>query len=95
MKNFLSGKLTIDKLLAFVFGIVFILALLVIAIVMDSPSGSQQATFRVILALAAGGIGAVIPGLLDVKMDSGKHFSLRAAGALALFVIVFWFNPGV
>lgn len=93
MKSFLSGKLGIDKLLAFLFGVIFLLALLIIAILIESPSDSQQRIFRAILALAAGGIGAVIPGLLNIKMESGKHFSLRAAGALALFVIVYLLSP--
>lgn len=95
MKSFLSGKLGIDKLLAFLFGVIFLLALLIIAILIESPSDSQQRIFRAILALAAGGIGAVIPGLLNIKMESGKHFSLRAAGALALFVIVYLLSPAL
>ena len=95
MKSFLSGKLGIDKLLAFLFGVIFLLALLIIAILIESPSDSQQRIFRAILALASGGIGAVIPGLLNIKMESGKHFSLRAAGALALFVIVYLLSPAL
>ena len=45
--------------------------------------------YRVILALVAAGIGAVIPGMIDVNVQP----VVRAGGAIALFVIVFWFNP--
>ena len=35
------------------------------------------------------GVGAVIPGLISVTVSG----VIRAGGAIALFVIVFWFNP--
>jgi hypothetical protein len=45
--------------------------------------------YRLVLALAAAGIGAVIPGMIDVDI----HPAIRAGGAIALFVIVYWFKP--
>ena len=45
--------------------------------------------YRVVLALVAAGIGAVIPGMIDVNVQP----VIRAGGAIALFVIVFRFNP--
>jgi len=44
---------------------------------------------RVALALGAAGIGASVPGFLEVAVSSG----IRAGGAVAIFVIVYWFNP--
>jgi hypothetical protein len=63
--------------------------MLVIAIWLPHPTENQWFIFRVVLALAAGGVGAVIPGLIRVQAPQ----YIRAGGALALFVIVFWFNP--
>jgi VHL beta domain len=76
-------------IVAFAFGLVFIGVMLYIALKVPNPTDSQWFTFRVILALAAGGIGAVLPGALDLTVAP----SIRAGGALALVVLVFWFNP--
>jgi hypothetical protein len=89
----ISGKLGIDTLLVFVFGTIFVIALLVIGIAIPNPTSSQEATFRIVLALAAAGVAAVMPGLLNINVATGKRFRLRAAGALAVFVLVYLVNP--
>jgi hypothetical protein len=45
------------------------------------------------LALAGGGVGAVIPGFLDVSMKVGTKLALRAGGALAVFVVLYFWSP--
>lgn len=84
-----------SAILAFIFGVVFVAALLVINIFIPDPTPTQYETFRIILALAAGGVGAMIPGILNVDMTAGSKFALRAGGALAVFVIVYFFQPGL
>jgi hypothetical protein len=88
MSKWITGRLTIDQLLAFVFGALFVLVLLAIAIVFPNPQGLLPTAFRIILALAAAGVGAVIPGLLNIRIQTGNQLFIRAAGALALFVLV-------
>lgn len=78
-----------QRLIAFTFGVVFVVIMLVIAIWIPRPTETQWFIFRVVLALAAGGVGALIPGLINVQ--AGPY--VRAGGALALFVLVYWFNP--
>ncbi|MEW6640492.1 MAG: tetratricopeptide repeat protein [Pseudomonadota bacterium] len=85
----LNQSLTGQVLLAFIFGVVFLGVLLVIAYVTPTPTPFQEWIYRVVMALAAGGVGAVIPGFLDVKISNW----IRAGGALACFVIVFLVNP--
>src|SRR5258707_7916348 len=63
--------------------------MLVMRIWSPHPTVTQWFIFRVVLALAAGGVGALIPGL--IRVQAGPY--VRAGGALALFVLVFWFNP--
>jgi hypothetical protein len=41
------------------------------------------------MSLAAAGIGAVIPGIIDVSINP----VVRAGGALALFVLIYMVNP--
>jgi hypothetical protein len=83
-----------QTLLAFVFGVIFIAALLVVIIAIPNPTPAQETVFRIIMALAAAGVGAMIPGVLDLNLNFWSQLALRAGGALAIFVIVFFYNPG-
>ena len=78
-----------ECMLAFIFGVVFVVVMLAIALFVPNPTPTQWFTFRVVLALAAAGVGAMLPGLISV--NAGTY--VKAGGALALFVLVFWFNP--
>ncbi len=48
---------------------------------------------RIVLALAGGGVGAVIPGFLDLSLNSGGKFMLRAGGGLAVFAVLYFWSP--
>jgi hypothetical protein len=78
-----------QQITAFTFGVIFVTALLVLAVKFPEPTSFQYMVFRIVLALAAGGVGAMIPGFLKVEVKPG----IRAGGALAVFVVVFFFNP--
>lgn len=78
-----------EKVTAFAFGTVFIGVMLSIAFLVPAPTLTQWFVFRVVLALAAAGVGAIIPGLIVVNVSK----VVRAGGAIALFVLVYWFNP--
>lgn len=77
-----------DRNLAYIFGFLFCAALLVLAVAFPHPSPSTFLIFRVVLSTAAAGVGSVVPGILVIHSPY-----IRAGGALALFVIVFFFNP--
>lgn len=74
---------------AYTFGIVFVAGILVIALFVREPSPFQYFAFRVVLALAVAGVAAMIPGFLEVEVKP----VIRAAGAIAVFVIVYFFSP--
>lgn len=75
---------------------VAILALVFIVVLRNEPfrDQNQVVLVRTILSLAVGVIGAVVPGFLQVDLR-GKGVAIRAGGALALFVITFFFSPKV
>lgn len=75
--------------LAFVFGVVLVGVLIVMAVFVPEPTGFQYAIFRIVLALAAAGVAVFIPGLLNVTL--GRE--VTASGALAVFVVVYFFAP--
>jgi hypothetical protein len=76
--------------LSFIFGFIFICLMFFLPLYLPNPTGFQEFVYRVILALAAAGIGAVLPGFIEIKY---KNF-IRAGGALAIFVLVYFWNPG-
>lgn len=88
--SFLHGRLDVNALLAFVFGVVFLTAMLVFATVVPNPSGFSQWVFAVTTSLAGAGIGAVIPGILNITLPYA-----RAGGALAVFLLVFLNKPAL
>lgn len=78
-----------EKILAFIFGVVFVSVLLGVAFLVPEPKPFQYTIFRIVLALAAAGVAAVIPGIIMVNPWKW----LRAGGAFAVFVIVYFFAP--
>jgi len=74
---------------AFAFGVVFVVVIMSIAVVRPNPTAFEYTIFRIVIALAAAGVGAVLPGFLDVSFKNW----LRAGGALAIFVVVYFFAP--
>ncbi len=84
-----NTKMGTEKILIFSFGIVFIITMLVLAIAFPNPTNFQYNVFRIILALAIAGIAAFIPGFINLNLGSW----LKAGGALAVFAIVYFFNP--
>src|SRR5687767_10856695 len=80
-----------EKVVAVTFGIMFVAALLGLAIMFPEPKPFQYTVFRIVLALACGGVAAVIPGFLAVNMDA-KGLVIRAGGALAVFILVYFWN---
>lgn len=78
-----------DKYLGFVFGLVFVVIILITTFTTPNPTSYQYSVYRIVLSLAAGGVGAVLPGVLEVKFKGW----LRASGAAAFFIIVYFYNP--
>lgn len=88
-REFMSKKL--QTILSFVFGVVFVVVLLVIAFLQPEPSSFQYSVFRTVLALAGAGAVAVFPGFIEVALGNW----LRAGGALAVFVVLYFWNPAL
>jgi hypothetical protein len=78
-----------ERYLAFGFGVVFVIVLLLLAIKYPNPTPFQYTVFRIVLALAAGGVAAMIPGFLTIKVST----LIRGGGALAVFVVVYFYSP--
>lgn len=84
-------NLTWDKILLFVFSIALISSLIAISLLHESMS--EQQWFVCIWALAFGGAGfaAFLPGSIEWEVTPG----LKAGGALAVLLLVFWFGRDI
>jgi hypothetical protein len=80
-------------LLAVGFGVAALVALMVLVVVLPEPTPYQQKVFGSVLALGAAGFGTTLTGLLNVKLTLGKQLAAGGTGALAIFLLVYFFNP--
>jgi hypothetical protein len=79
--------------LAFAFGCVFLAIVLALAFKGGSLDDRQFEILRIVLALAGGGVGGVIPGFLDLNVKASTKWALRAGGGLAVFVVLYFWSP--
>ena len=86
-------SLTSQIIIAFIFGVVFVTAMLLIVIKFPNPTPSQDRVFRIILSMAVAGVAAMIPGFISLEIDPNIGLLLRAGGAIAVFVLVYFYNP--
>ncbi|MFM8443327.1 MAG: hypothetical protein ACKN9W_08300 [Methylococcus sp.] len=75
-----------------VIGIIFALLILALVVLIPSPTPSQFFVFRGLFAFSLAAVAAIIPGLLNVESRFNK-FSVKATGAIAVFVLVWLLNP--
>lgn len=71
--------------------------IIVLALMVAHPTPTQFLMFRWFAAIACAGMGASIPGFLSVELKSkiGKTgmVSIRAVGAMGIFVLIYLLNP--
>lgn len=82
-----------EVLLAFVFGTVFCGILAYASLSATPIAGPNFFFLKVLSALSAAGVAAVIPGMINLELGKGTIFAVRAAGAIAVFVLVFRADP--
>lgn len=81
-----------ERVFLMVFAAVLVIFLAVVAIAIPNPTRTTFWILRLLATFNAGAIGAFLPGSLDVTVKR-PSFTVRAAGALALAVIVYLVNP--
>jgi len=68
------------------------IAILVLVVLIPNPTQTQFFVFRGFFSIALAAIAAIIPGLLNIESRFQK-FSIRATGAIAVFILVWLINP--
>ena len=78
-----------ERTLAFSIGLGLILLMILLAIIFPKPTSFQYLVFRITLALACSAFSIPIPGFINVSVKNW----VKAGGALAVFVVVYYFDP--
>jgi len=78
-----------ERVAIFAFGVIFVSVLLLLVFVFPNPTPFQYETTRIILALATASIATLLTGFLTVEIPR----FLKAGGAFAVFVIVYFYSP--
>lgn len=73
-------------------GTLFAIAILIIAVAIPTPTKTQFFIFRGVFSLSLSAIAAIIPGLLNIE-SRYQGFSIRATGAIGIFILVWLLNP--
>jgi hypothetical protein len=76
----------------FIFGLAFLITRVILAVRVPMPTQDQAAVFRTVLSLSSAGIAAVIPCLMSFRSQAATT-TISATGALAVFALVYLFNP--
>src|ERR1700732_2507139 len=82
-----------ERIATFASGTTFVGALLLLAVLFPEPTPFQYTVFRIVLALAAAGFVAFVPGFIEVRYEVKHKTLIRAGGAFAVLVIVYFFSP--
>lgn len=105
-KSFLAGSLPVygfdnpvtkkssehkNKIISCSIGGLLLVIVLILTFVFDKPTPFQQAIIWATFSMALAGLAAIIPGFLQI--DWRKRAGLAAGGALAVFVLVYFFPP--
>jgi hypothetical protein len=85
----MPAKLNNQTIAGFAFGVIFVIVILILAIYFPTPTQFQFLVFKSVLSLAAAGVAATIPGTLGVEIPR----FVRASGAIAVLVLVYFYNP--
>lgn len=86
-----SERSSLDVWLAFAFGVIFVSVMLYLATVEKNPTPLAIRVYVTVLALAAGGVGAILPGFFEIQY---KGF-IRAGGALGMTALIYLNGPTI
>jgi hypothetical protein len=86
-----------ERTAIFAFGVMFLIALLAIAILIPNPTPTQYYVFRTILAASITGVLVLVPGTLELKayqeLPSGNKIALLGGGSIVIFLVVYLLTP--
>ncbi|WP_420319128.1 hypothetical protein [Ekhidna sp.] len=87
--NIFNICMPIYDVIAITFGILTLIAMIIIALININLNPFSQWLLRVVISIAAAGVAVTISGLISVEISG----IVKAGGAIAVFVLVYLTNP--
>ncbi|HEX8263734.1 MAG TPA: hypothetical protein VF547_12765, partial [Allosphingosinicella sp.] len=81
------------KVLPLALGVVLVATALTLAFAFKDANPLQQQLVRSTFAIGVGALASQVPGLLNINVTIGTTATISAAGAIAAFVVTFFFVP--
>jgi hypothetical protein len=87
---------TWEKIVTYATAVLFV-GTIVFLLIRNVPIADKNlvVALRVLLSIVIAIFGASVPGMLHVDLKSKRGMTIRASGALALFVVSFFATPRV
>lgn len=77
-------------------GVLALITSVAIAFLVSEPSATQEFILRGLFAISLASIASIIPGFINVETGArgaAAYFGIYAGGAIAIFVLIWMFNP--
>lgn len=77
-------------------GVISLISSVIIALALPNPTIYQVFILRGLFAISLASIASIIPGFLNLNVGAGgakAYFAIYAGGAIAIFVLIWLFNP--
>jgi hypothetical protein len=78
-----------ERVAIYGFGVLFVAVILALAFFFPRPTAFQYVVVRIVLALATAAVATLLSGFLQVQVSE----VVKAGGAFAVFVIVYFYSP--
>lgn len=78
---------------AFAVGVFFVLVVLVLTTLVPNPPRTTYVIYRIVMSMGCAGFATALTGFIAIKMKFGAGILLMAGGSLAVFVIVYFWDP--
>jgi len=89
-----SDFMTAQQIVATAIGTGFLLFLMIVGLTVPKQTRAQQRIFFTVQSVAAAAFGALLPGALNVKIESTTlGVAAQATGALGIFLIAYFVDP--
>jgi hypothetical protein len=91
--NPVGANSSIPEEMVFGIGVALILLSILLAFLVPDPSQFQWRVFGGVLSVGLAAFGLGLSGMLHVRVEFERRLIISAVGALAIFVLVYFFAP--
>lgn len=81
------------NVILFCIGLALLIGVCLVAFRVPCPTASESFPVQVLLGLSGAMVASAIPGAVSVTLSTNALVGVRAGGAIAVFIFLFWLDP--